>query len=227
MHERTSPPKVVRHRSRGERIDIGRVSIEDVDDMVMTQSTKWGGGVVDGTARAGIDLFWGVAMGPDSLSGTSVDEIQNLMVNESKTLFPPPDKHDFDVDADTRMSVLLSTGSRDKEPSVESRQKNLPWAEYSDGDESLGQRSPSPILSFDLTTESTGALNPDSIQKLASILKSSKSRKILRNLQGSQAQLMIDYLYMVLQHPPSTIPWLQKHALIALYKLSNSLLHLA
>ncbi|KXN84921.1 O-methylsterigmatocystin oxidoreductase [Leucoagaricus sp. SymC.cos] len=111
--------------------------------------------------------------------------------------FVPRGTSGGDVNADTRMSILLSTGSRDKEPSVESKQKNLRWAEYSDSDESLGQRSPSPIPSLDLTSESMSVLNLDSVQKLASILESSKSRKILRNLEGSQAQLMIDYLYMI------------------------------
>ncbi|KXN84925.1 hypothetical protein AN958_11908 [Leucoagaricus sp. SymC.cos] len=67
------------------------------------------------------------------------------------------------------------------------------------------------------TEKDISALN----QKLVSILKDPKSRKFLRSLQGSQAQLMIDYLFMVLQRPPS-VPWFQKHALIALYKLSKS-----
>ncbi|KAF5356842.1 hypothetical protein D9756_006802 [Leucocoprinus leucothites] len=61
-------------------------------------------------------------------------------------------------------------------------------------------------------------------EKLASVLRGSNSRKALRKLRGGQAQLMVDFLYNVVREKTCPIPWLQKHALIALYKLSKDTL---
>ncbi|KAJ3570724.1 hypothetical protein NP233_g4216 [Leucocoprinus birnbaumii] len=81
-----------------------------------------------------------------------------------------------------------------------------------DNDLETYRRLPNPLTVIPLT------------EKLASVLQKSKSRKALRSLQGEEAQLMVDFLYNVVRESSCPIPWLQKHALIALYKLSKTTL---
>ncbi|KAF5345799.1 hypothetical protein D9756_010860 [Leucocoprinus leucothites] len=60
------------------------------------------------------------------------------------------------------------------------------------------------------------------LQLLYRILLRKVSCSALQNLQGSQVQVIIDYLYSVLLWPVLPIPQLRKHVLITLYKLCKA-----
>ncbi|KXN83879.1 hypothetical protein AN958_00959 [Leucoagaricus sp. SymC.cos] len=63
------------------------------------------------------------------------------------------------------------------------------------------------------------------LQMLANALTSRDSRKALQDLKANRAQTMIDFLHSVILQE-SLEPWLRKHSLIVLYKLSkNSMMY--
>ncbi|KXN85262.1 hypothetical protein AN958_11556 [Leucoagaricus sp. SymC.cos] len=71
-------------------------------------------------------------------------------------------------------------------------------------------------------TEEASTVPDLRLDALCNVLQSQELRHALCNLQGSNAQIMIDYLYAVLSKPKLPKPWLRRHCLIALYKLSKS-----
>ncbi|KXN85267.1 Mitogen-activated protein kinase kinase kinase 13-A [Leucoagaricus sp. SymC.cos] len=60
------------------------------------------------------------------------------------------------------------------------------------------------------------------LEMLSSILLDNDQRKSLTKMQGDDAQVMIEYLNSILLEPDLPEPWLRRHCLIALYKLSRS-----
>ncbi|KAF5343973.1 hypothetical protein D9756_011431 [Leucocoprinus leucothites] len=124
--------------------------------------------------------------------------------------YSPPSAH---WDTETEMSQSSSSWDTDISGILSGQDSELSFTE---------SEMDYPLDLSEMNVDQPSNNSVELLQLLYRVLLRKASRSALQNLQGSQAQVIVDYLYSVLLRPVLPTPRLRKHVLITLYKLCKA-----